>query len=205
MAGKLRPREQRFCDEYSVIPDSKLAATRAGYKSPYSGAALLSRAHIQAELDKRARARAARYEGSAERVLEELARIAFARVGDYVDQDGRGANIGDIPADAQAAVVALDTRTEADGTVTTRLKLADKLRALELLGRAYGVLRERVEHSVTVTGGLVHVSAEDVAKLDDARLRELHAVASSARRLLAGDAGVVDGVVIDDAGGDARS
>ena len=93
-----------------------------------------------------------------ERVLTELAKLAFANMADYIEIGADGQPRLDLSAltrDQSAAIheLVVETRTETreEGPpaviVKTRFKLADKRGPLVDLGRHLGLFKERVEHS----------------------------------------------------------
>ena len=70
-----------------------------------------------------------------ERVLGELAAIAFARISDFYDwNEGKPELKKRLSPGARAAVAAIEP-----GTHGLKLKLYDKLKALELLGKCLGI------------------------------------------------------------------
>ena len=98
--------------------------------------------------------RASRLGLRAEQVVEELARIAFANVLDYMQPDEDSEmrmNFSNVTRDQVAAITEIRTDTSGgsgDGerrlVVRTTLKLGDKLKALELLMRYLGMYQENV-------------------------------------------------------------
>lgn len=93
---------------------------------------------------------------SAQRVLEELRRLAFADIGVLYDKDGNVRPIHEMTREERAPIAGLETiiknAAAGDGHTDTVLKVKtwDKVRALEQLAKHFGLLTERVEHS----GGL---------------------------------------------------
>lgn len=74
---------------------------------------------------------------SRQKVLEELACIAFSRATDYVairDGKAEAVDTGALSDEAARAIVSIK-----EGTRGVEVKLGDKLRALELLGRSVGL------------------------------------------------------------------
>jgi phage terminase small subunit len=75
---------------------------------------------------------------SEERVIDELASIAFADIIDFYDEKGNLRKLRDIPPHARRAIVGISQRmlgSGDDGEIVTEYKLADKLNALEKLGK----------------------------------------------------------------------
>jgi phage terminase small subunit len=80
-------------------------------------------------------------------VLGELCNVAGVKIGDFIDETGE-VNIMSIMGRAGAAVSELTSSVvEQDGRISTRrrLKLHDKLRALELLGRHLALFTDKVQ------------------------------------------------------------
>lgn len=149
--GGLTDRQRRFVEEYLLDCNGAAAVRRAGYaardkrRAAAQAQRLLKSAAVAVAIDAAMAARAKRVKISQDRVVEELARIAFANAGDYFEWGPEGVRLR--PQSAlhphQQAVVqeVTHTRTAAGGTV--KLKLADKQKALELLGRHLGLFKER--------------------------------------------------------------
>jgi phage terminase small subunit len=99
----------------------------------------LSKVDIRRELERRL----AHYDVTAERVLAELARIAFANIQDYVvtNEDGkpRLRNLQDLSRDAAAGLVKWSATRH---SVWIRL---DKVAALERLGKHLKLFTEKVD------------------------------------------------------------
>jgi phage terminase small subunit len=77
---KLTPKQLRFCSEYLLDLNATQAAIRAGYSERTANeqaARLLVNVSIREEIDRRMVAREARTEITSDRVLQELARMAF--------------------------------------------------------------------------------------------------------------------------------
>jgi phage terminase small subunit len=101
-----------------------------------------------------------RYDVSAERVLEELGRIAFADPRKFFNADGSPKDLIDLDGDTAAAVSAFEVVDLFDGSrgdqkpvigLVRKVKFADKLKALELLARYHKLLTDRVEHPRRLT------------------------------------------------------
>jgi phage terminase small subunit len=84
---------------------------------------------------------------TADFILSELVRIARGNVGDFIDEDG-GLILTTLRGRGASAISEYTTsQIELDGRITTRrrLKLHDKLRALELLGRYKAMFTDKVQ------------------------------------------------------------
>jgi phage terminase small subunit len=140
VAGKMTPKMQKFVDEYLVDLNATQAAIRAGYskKTAYSiGVSNLKKPEIQAAIQKRQKSAAEKLEITRERVLKELASIGFAKATDFLTiQSGRVLikDSDDVAADKLAALASVK-----EGMYGVEVKLADKARALEMLGKYLGL------------------------------------------------------------------
>lgn len=155
MAGKLSKRDLLFADEYLIDLDAKNAAIRAGYKPTTAEKAY---EWIRAEnptkpalrdlIQKKMAERSRRTGVTADRVLVELAKIAFADIADIVDL-----RTGEIQGDAKAAdtsaIASVKIRSTAHST-ETEIKMADRNRALELLGKHLGMFADNVNITASV-------------------------------------------------------
>ena len=144
-------KQKIFADEYLI----DLNATRA-YKSVYrnikndgvarkNGSRLLTNADIQKYIADRMQERQKRTEITQDRVLEELAAIAFARATDYAEVKGECVRIKDTDSLTDQQIKAIAGIKE--GKFGIELKLNDKEKALELLGRHLGMFTDKVEVS----------------------------------------------------------
>ena len=139
--AKLNDRQERFVDEYLVDLNATAAAKRAGYSEKSASRIaieLLNKTHVSAEIQKRQAKLRGKLEITQERVLEELAAIAFANGTDFatINRNGlvRLVPTDDLPEDKKKAVASIK-----EGQYGTEIKLHDKVRALELLGKHLGV------------------------------------------------------------------
>lgn len=172
---RLTAKQRLFCFEYLVDLSATQAAIRAGY-SKRSAASIgeenLRKPEIRAFIAVALREREKRIEIRGDQVVQELAAIAFSRITDFVDiQKGRLVWHDSIDLHTSKAVLEIYERETSRG-VQKRIRLHDKLRALELLGRHLGIFsesRDRDEHRdySIVTEGL----QETLAKLKGRHLR----------------------------------
>lgn len=164
MSEKLNDRQLLFAQEYLKDYNATQAAIRAGYseKTAYSqGQRLLKNVEIKLKVREHQKALSDASFLSQERIAQELAKIAFYDVNDYVEVSGSdGLQIVKIKTE-----IAAERRGPIVGIKATQagieVKLADKLKALELLGRYRGMFVERQEVTSTVTEHAVHLYLPD--------------------------------------------
>jgi len=141
--------QRRFIDEYMVDLNGAQAAVRAGYaagSARYSAARNLARKDIKAEVAARIADRATRVKVTADQVIKELARLAFvdpSRIMSYSRGRIRLSETDSLSEDDRRCVEELSESV--GGGV--KVRLASKVKALELLGRHLGLFVDRMEHS----------------------------------------------------------
>ncbi len=157
-AAGLNDRQEAFCREYLANGmNGKAACIAAGYSQRGAEpqvARLLGNARVQARLAELQAPRLAKLDISADRVLNELARVAFARI-DQVLAFGPGGvtprESAELSEDVLAAVAeASQTVTDAGGSI--RIKLHDKLSALNALGKHLKLWQEEKDDAAAVFG-----------------------------------------------------
>jgi phage terminase small subunit len=140
----LTERQRAFVREYLTGVNATEAARRAGY-SPGSASriayALLRHPQVAALIEQGNERRAEKRRITADRVVEELGRMAFANIRDYVDWNSEGVKLRDkslLDPEETAAIADIEPKG-ANGQLT-RLKLYDKLAALNALARHLGMI-----------------------------------------------------------------
>lgn len=140
---KLTAKQSCFVDEYLVDLNATQAAIRAGY-SPHSadkiGSQLLGKTGVQAAIHARQSELRERVHIQQERVLLALAAIAFADIGDYVEEDeAAGSRLRPLSSLSPVKRSALaEAKQYKNGF---RLRLHSKLKALDLLAKHLGMYR----------------------------------------------------------------
>lgn len=137
-------KQKRFCEEYLIDLNATQAAIRAGYSPKTAneqGAQLLAKLSVQDEIARAMAARSRRIGISQDRVITELAKIAFVNASDVIDLDRATVQPG-ARRDDLACVQSVKVK---EGNITEReIKLADKLKALELLGKHLGMFTDKL-------------------------------------------------------------
>src|SRR3954447_19481227 len=164
----LNDRQARFVAEYLVDLNATRAAIRAGYsaRTAYSaGERLLRNVEVGAAIAEAQAARSRRTEVTADRVVLELARVAFGDPRRVMSWGPGGVRLRPSAelADEEAAIVAEvgETTTKEGGSL--RVKTVDKLGALRLLGQHLGLFLERrhVEATTIVVTRLDFSAADE--------------------------------------------
>jgi phage terminase small subunit len=138
----LTERDKRFIAEFVRDLNGRQAAKRVGYAE--SGAAsqarrLLAKPAVTSAVEEANAARSEKKRITADRVMEELGRMAFSNMRDYVAWGPKGIELRDhalLDEDQTAAVADVDFK--GNGKIA-RLKLYDKLAALNALARHLGM------------------------------------------------------------------
>lgn len=159
----MTPKQERFVQEYLIDLNASQAAVRAGYSTKTAGSQafdLLKKPEIQDAIAALQQERGKRTTITADRVLEELGRIAFFDLRTLYREDGSLKAMNELD-DAAAAVLAgvdvVETKGNAevggeDGLrhipeFVKKVKIPDKVAALGLAMRHLGMLKDKVEHS----------------------------------------------------------
>ena len=154
-------KQKRFCEEYLIDLNATQAAIRAGY-SPDTAKAIgcenLTKPDIRAHIDRAMAERSRRTGVNADRVIQELAKIAFVNATDVIDPKTATVKENALPEDT-AAIQTVKVKTFGEDGLEREIKMADKLRALEMLGRHLGMFKDKLE----LSGGL----DTEKTKLDD--------------------------------------
>lgn len=158
----LTPQQLRFVDEYLVDLNAVAAYARAGYKASSErnaktcSAAMMRHPGIRRAIETAKRHRSIVTGVTAERVLEEVAALAFSDVGDLLDLSGPTPKlkpVNEIPAAARRAIASLKVRTDpSDPEKKAQIieyKLWDKPSALTQAGKHVGLFAEKREETIT--------------------------------------------------------
>lgn len=151
-------KQKRFIEEYLIDLNATQAAIRAGYSSDTAGSIgneNLKKPEIRARIDQAMAERSKRTGVNADRVIEELAKIAFINAADVIDPRTATIKEGATPADT-AAIQSVKVKTFGEDGLEREIKMADKIKALELLGKHLGMFKDKVD-----------VTVEKSEKLDD--------------------------------------
>lgn len=152
----ITPKKQRFVDEYLVDLNATQAAIRAGYsaKTAHSqGPRLLDDVGVKELIADAMAKRSEATKITAERVLQELGRVALFDPRRLLNADGSPRPINELDDDTAAVLAGMDISEEYIGTgedrrfvgYTKKVKFADKVGALQLAMRHLGMLTDKLE------------------------------------------------------------
>ena len=172
----LTPKQKRFCEEYLIDLNATQAAIRAGYSpktAEQTASRLLRNVKVQEYIAKRQKELSRSTEITQERVIKELALIAFSNNADYahvvekkMQVEAGGALVDVLDKDGKPVMyrtvepVLTEELTEEQkralavikkGRDGLEVKSCDKVKALELLGKHLGIFTDKIEANVNDT------------------------------------------------------
>ena len=140
-------RDRIFADEYLVDLNAFAAAIRAGYAPTTARNASAwiredspEKPKLRALIDQKLAERSKRTGVNQDRVINELAKLAFVNAGDLLDTDTAKVLPG-ASRDDKAAIAGVRKGKGSE----REIRLCDKTRALELLGKHLGMFKDNVQ------------------------------------------------------------
>jgi len=145
---KLTPKQKGFCQQYLLDLNATQAAIRAGYskrRAKEIGYQLLHKTTLQAHLKKLMDKRAGRTEVTQDKVIMELAKIAFSDISKFVEFGPDKLKIKALAKleKEDKACVSEVSKTDTKEGSNLKFKLHNKIQALELLGRHIGAFDDK--------------------------------------------------------------
>lgn len=155
----LTKKQKTFIDEYLIDLNATQAAIRAGYSpdsARQSGSDNMNNPYIRAHIDKAMAERSKRTGVNADRVIQELAKMAFINAVDVINTEDATLKDGALPEDTAAiqSVKVKSIPTKDGEGVEREIKMADKIKALELLGKHLGMFTDKVNLDVQTSDKL---------------------------------------------------
>jgi len=141
--GVLNARQVRFVEEYLVDFNATQAAIRAGYSkrtASEQGYDLLRKPQIAEAIQAKQRELSAKTGITVERVVQELARLAFSDVRKLFNPDGSLRPVHELDDEAAAAIASIEVEapTERSPVWSKKIKVWDKRGSLEALLKHLG-------------------------------------------------------------------
>ena len=150
MARKLTDKQKKFVEEYLIDLNATQACIRAGYSPKTAmeqGYQLLQKTSVQEAIAESMAERSRRTGINQDRIVQELARIAFVKITDVVDSDGE---INTNASDDDLACIESYKVEDSDSSSKREVKLASKIKALELLGKHVGMWNDKIQVDVSI-------------------------------------------------------
>ena len=150
--AKLTAKQQKFVDEYLIDLNATQAAIRAGYSpdtAKEQGYQLLHKTSLSSAIAQAIAYRSRRTGITQDRVLREMAKVAFVNANDVIDPDSATVR-ADATEEDLACIQAVKVKTsesEMGSSSEREIKLYDKMRALEMLGKHLGLFDKRGQDS----------------------------------------------------------
>lgn len=185
---KLTEKQKRFCDEYLIDLNATQAAIRAGYSPKGMNkrvTRMMANEGIMNYIQQHMKDREKRTEITQDKVLKELAAIAFSNGSKYAkiverkayDEEGKEVvdyetgkqltyktvefkNTDDLTEDEKKAISSIHK-----GRDGMKVETYDKMKALELLGKHLGMFKDKLELSGTVNNPYEGLTTEQLLKL----------------------------------------
>lgn len=165
MSKPLTDKQKAFCDYYLVDFNATHAAIKAGYSKKTAksqGQRMLTFVVIQNYLSEIKKKRAEKYEVTVAKTIQEIGRIAFQDARKFYNEDGSLIPIHLLDDDAAAVIAGMDVEELYDYSrgertqigIVKKIKRYDKTKALEMLGRHFGVFEkdnEQLKNEVAIT------------------------------------------------------
>lgn len=148
----LNEKQKLFCREFLRDFNGAKAAVRSGYSEKTArqiASENLSKPDIQQYVQALAIQLNTKTDNQIESIIAELQIIAFGSMRDVADWDLNGIQIKDskiLREEAKLVAEISETSSEKSGS-RVKVKLHDKLKALELLGRYHKIFTDKVEHT----------------------------------------------------------
>jgi len=159
-AEQLTEKQKRFCEEYLIDFNGTQAAIRSGYSKKTAkeiSSENLTKPNIQGYIKELISKQQERTEITADKVLKELALIAFFDVSSLYSEDGTLKSITELPEEVTKAIHSVKNRIEKQGqdkedwAEIKEIRSHDKLKALELIGKYFAMFTDKVRHDGEVT------------------------------------------------------
>lgn len=165
----LTPRQEAFAQEYLIDLNGTQAAIRAGYSPKTANeqaVRLLANVSIRSRIQEAMKEREKRTHITQDRVLQELARLAFGDLRRAFKEDGTLKLPHEWDDDTAAMMAGVDTLTTSVGSddetpmslTTKKVKVFDKGTALTLAMRHLGLLNDKLQIDAKVTGGVKYTA-----------------------------------------------
>lgn len=150
--AKLTEKQRLFVEEYLIDLNATQAAIRAGYSAKTAdvqGSRMLGNVKVQQAIAEAMAKRSKRTGVNQDRVVLELAKLAFVKMTDLVDSEGRiKTDATDDDLSCIESIKYKESDNEFGGSVEREVKISSKLKALELLGKHLGMWNDKLDVNI---------------------------------------------------------
>lgn len=159
-------KQKRFVEEYLIDLNATQAAIRAGYKvdnARQTATENLKKPYISEAIEKALAERSRRTGINQDRVVQELAKIAFVNITDIVNNNCEirpDVDEADLAAIESVKVKTIPTKNGETG-VEREVKISSKLKALELLGKHLGMWNDKLDVNMNIP--VIFEGEDDIA------------------------------------------
>ena len=151
----LTDKQKMFCREYLVDLNATQAAIRAGYSQKTARSIAqenLTKPDIGEYIQQLMKERSDRTNVTADKVIQEIAKMAFFNMQDVLDENGAMKSLEEWEREDLAAVQEIVedvVKTEDDGSqvLKRKIKLSDKKSNLEMLGKHLKIFTNQIDHN----------------------------------------------------------
>lgn len=160
-AKKLTAKQEKFCQQYFITNNATQSAIAAGYSQDTAaviGHENLRKPNIAARIKELRSDEADKYEFSKERIIREYMKIAFSDMADFLNDHGDFKKFEELTPMQRGAMsesyynqVVMEGEFGSKTTTTKKIKLHDKQRALDALGKILGVFEEDNRQKTDIT------------------------------------------------------
>ena len=174
---KLSPKMQRFVDEYLVDNNGAQAAIRAGYSEKTAreqAARLLTKVIVKKALEEKRAEIAEENQLKISDVIDELKKIAFSDVTQVMSFNSKNARVKSSKSLSEDAKKTISSVSKTQNGLT--VKLHDKVKALELLGRYLNIFSEKIQVEGAGIGLILNMSPKNSDSRDDSRCVDVESV-----------------------------
>jgi phage terminase small subunit len=158
MAKGLTKKQEVFVAEYLTDFNGTRSAIAAGYSekgAEVTASQLLRNPKVKEQIERKSQKRLDKLDITAEKVLQEIAKLAFFDPRKLFNNDGSAKQIGELDDVTAAALAGVEIFEEFEGRgeertmtgYTKKFKLADKGQNLERLGKHLKLFTDKIEHT----------------------------------------------------------
>ena len=152
----MTPKKKKFAKEYIIDLNATQAAIRSGYSKKTAksqGQRLLTDDDIHYQLEKEIKKREKRTEITGDMIVKELATVAFVKESDFYHDDGRVKLLSELTDSQKSALASFGVKSvhigDGEYEEIPIFKMQDKMKALEMLGKHFGIFEKDNSQSKT--------------------------------------------------------